>query len=998
MSEEEFAGFVARVRLEMDEASKNKTISNIEQARKAINDILKKIATEAGISTRTLVNKIGKELFEGIKDTLGSVDFSKAMKNWNIDKDLLPPNLVTRMRETWANALVKSMPPASNLSQTAQGIATVTANTSKYTEAQERVGQAVSQTTAETQNATQASDSYATSNQATAQAVNNTTTAVNSLNTTVTRTTATMGAGNGGGKGILNWLGLGGSGKGLGEIWKIAGGVSLATMIKQALQAIVQYFKQAIQEAQKFDRAVFTLQASIRAMQREGSPITMQGTSAIINDLKEAYKVFSTPDLVGGVSKGVMMLRQMKSSWEDLGIVLKQTAVLAVLAGQTYEETMEDMATAIATGYSRTIKRLGLAFGTAQLNIVSTEMYGRAFNMLDLAEKAAASATLIERQLSSYGIDVNTFAESYAGKIAEAEASLQDSKTTLGYELLPIWADIVSFVSSMVEGLLQANKLLKNLVNLLPGGESNAYNMGTPFQNFIHQNLGLGDLIFGLSNPLGVLTQQAVSYSMLKDLKKNNADQYQAIKDSLALAAVEDPENKVVKYFQGIIDILEDTGFQLEQVGILGEDTKERLNAFIEKFGMEIPEELSKVLAQYGGDLIDLQYEFQVDRAVMLLENEIKLARDLAEIRQDSLDRLADLEKDHEQRLEDIKYDYASREVNAKEDLDADLLNMDEDYQLALQQLEEDSQQELLDMENKFQNDLLSLRNKAFFDLEEAVRVGDARAAREILRKYRFDREEMLREQELRRQQGDNEELDRKYRLEREYLQRKARRIKDYNDQIEEYRRLLERKLEEEDIAYQKRVDEENERRKKEEDKRREADEERLRDLELNFRIRAFKMTTGYADLAKVDSAYFLGLIKWIEEIYGDNGILQGAAEGYFDFLALMNSGLFPSSTTPVTDDRAIEWYAKGGTFVAKRPTLIGVGESGDELVQVTPMADINRNINNIMDASLSTRSAQSIGGNAQIYITLSPDLRGRIIEDTLARLDSILESAERAE
>jgi hypothetical protein len=793
--------------------------------------------------------------------------------------------------------------------------------------------------------------------------------------------------------------------------------MKVGQFLKQMFQKVIQYMKEAIDKAIQFDQRLFALQAGIRALQRQGGDITFAGVTKDLNNLKETYKVFSEEDLVKGASKGIVMLRQMGITAQQTSSFLEASAKVAVIAGQSFEDTAEDLAIAIATGYSRTAKRLGLAYGPSQLNVVAAQMYGRSYKELAYAEKMAASMALIEKELAPYGQDIAEYAKTYVGELASANAKLEEAKIHLGEDLLPLWANIVDQVSVLVNGLLKADERIVKLVKVMTTA---AWNKDSSFGD----RAGAASLTALFANPLMISAWYSTWSRFVSVLDSINPDLIDKLQKHWETLANEKPNNAWYQLLNFLVHIGEDE-IDLSG-GPIGTDVLSNLDP---KALAEMSQADRVAFDTMWGNIFEKIRDLMYDKGQEIKNMDRELHRDLLDMEEEYWKDVGRLEEDHLKNLKELNEDETTAEQRAYDDLQADLVDMDEDYRDKLKELDIDAKNDALEREIEFQNDLQSLRDNAFFDLEEAIRTGDARQARMILRKYKFDREQMLKDQEIKRQEDARNNTSSLTNAEREYLQRKARRMQDYNDQIIDLRKQLEREREEENIAYLRRLEDEKEAYDQKIVDRHEQYVRELEDLDWRLQQEFDKFVYNQALEYGATQTLMDNLNKLIMNTFGPNGVQFNVMNGYYDWLAMKRAAAFgidlSDSNTQTLEDRALELlsstssvstpmsfadyatrvamgyysgghYAKGGTFVAKRPTVIEVGEQGEELVSITPISKISQGIGMKNDMSLSSEIQATLGGRARIEILLSPDLQGRIIENTLSNLDSIIEAAER--
>jgi hypothetical protein len=84
--------------------------------------------------------------------------------------------------------------------------------------------------------------------------------------------------------------------------------------------------------------------------------------------------------------------------------------------------------------------------------------------------------------------------------------------------------------------------------------------------------------------------------------------------------------------------------------------------------------------------------------------------------------------------------------------------------------------------------------------------------------------------------------------------------------------------------------------------------------------------------------------------------------------------------------------YAKGGSFIATRPTSALFGEAGPELVTITPLSQIGKGI------TPSAGSGRSAGMNKIVVdVNLSPDLEARVVAKSLDSAAEIVTQINRS-
>ncbi|MBD3268436.1 hypothetical protein GF373_17350, partial [bacterium] len=115
--------------------------------------------------------------------------------------------------------------------------------------------------------------------------------------------------------------------QGLGEVFKIAFGVSLGQIATRAVRDFVREIREGIQRSIEFSGEVARLNVNLRAFQRTGGDIQSTDLIAFIDRLSEKYRVFSERDIVNATQQSLNYARQ-------LDLTAKQTEDFIDLAAQ----------------------------------------------------------------------------------------------------------------------------------------------------------------------------------------------------------------------------------------------------------------------------------------------------------------------------------------------------------------------------------------------------------------------------------------------------------------------------------------------------------------------------------------------------------------------------------------------------------------------------------------------------------------------------------------
>jgi uncharacterized protein YukE len=387
-------------------------------------------------------------------------------------------------------------------------------------------------------------------------------------------------------------------------------------------------------------------------------------------------------------------------------------------------------------------------------------------------------------------------------------------------------------------------------------------------------------------------------------------------------------------YNQTILSVGEALGLVDNSLG----DTNDKLEDTIDdQKAMEA--EMADALETFEKDVEKIQSEAERDRE---------------DAHREHLRRLADLDLNYFRDVADINSDYDNRR------LERISRNQEDEYSA----------------EAAFQERMRSLREKYLYDLEDAVRVRDARKVLDLNRQYNMEREQRRRQFE-----DDQKEQQRRLEYDLAMLERERRmRLQD---------RALRLKQDRDDAALRL--------------KRELEDIDRIERYKLEALLKAF------AEEQKLNAENSQKVYDILAKYYGPGGAIEGLYKYYVGMVralqaavstAVMSANAFSSIKSPTVqssnlspaNSRALAGYAEGGTVVADKPTLAVFGEHGREKAEFTPLDRPGANVNKVFG---NPGVGQEMSGKAVIAISLTEGLQGKIIDDALGAAASLILSAE---
>jgi len=667
-------------------------------------------------------------------------------------------------------------------------------------------------------------------------------------------------------------------------IKQVAMGLGIYVSIASGIRAIVSILKEAIQLSITFNQNLFTLQVGIRAMQRSGLDITFQGMSDSIEKIRTEFKVFSTQDIVQGYSTAIVKMRQLGASQQQINNLMEESGKLAILSGQTIADVSQDISYAITTGYSRTLKNLGIAFSRQMLDAEAAAMGIKGtYNALDNSTKLLVAQSLIDRQLAGYANDISDFYKTQPGKIEMANAQLTESKTLLGDTILPLWADVVKYIANSVDGLFHVRDTMKQIWDNAQTGVLGKVLLEAV--NYMASLVGLGGQFRDILKDLGVIKIPALTISGI------NA-------------------NATEKAFSGLSDS------EIEQV----------ITAF---------------------DALKTDYETAYeDMEKKILDISQKTNQDLLNAQEQYNQKSLDLQTKYAQTLEDLATKNDRNNTDAYTTYQNDLISIQVDYQNSVVDLQEKYAQDEVNIETDLQRKLSELRDKAFLDLDGAIQNRDARQALSIIRQYNFDRDQAIKTaanaSQDRQTQFQQELADLKRQNEIKVQQRQV----EYQQKLAEIALEYQREQADALLAHQRDMadndkwltDERESIKKNQQDEIKDAQDalqQKLKDLGEAYATEYGMNEKLINSLEILWNEYYTNTETNIASLYSFAQDLQDYINGV-NLPPIGGNG----SGSGGGGGGTIHYvpFAQGGTFIAKKPMLAMFGEGGvPEKVTVTP-------------------------------------------------------------
>jgi len=789
-------------------------------------------------------------------------------------------------------------------------------------------------------------------------------------------------------------------------------GVSIVSMLRNA----GRWMSEAADKAIEFQRSLYLMEIGIRGLQKAGFDTTIQEWYDEINRFKEVFPILSEQEIVAGFSVAILKLRQYGAEQKQINRILEISAELAVAYGRDFGEMVNSVSGALTRGYFEALQNMGIAIGRINIFQEARKMgFTGAFTGLTEQQRFQIGLKVLEDNLKDIEDDIQGVGQEGEAafiRLRKAEADVIDSTRELGeawvegkIAFAELKADALEFLSAIPEGI----------ENLIKGLTLAAQKFSLIFQTYIHAvkgSLGLESDEEALKNINEI--SEAIS-ELDKQLVKVEIEGY-----FQALQRISDPEQ-----FKATLKYIEES-LSPRWKEILGVDEYEAVLKEIRR----ITRERDQILSDFSGPRsAALQYVRDMEEALSQLEN---IAPDLQEsyaeyqedllrserdhnekiidIRNDLNDKLLDIdanfreksldaERSYLQKVEDVNRDYANRVAAAYRKYNRGVADAQRDYRQAE-----------LNAERDFQKEMRRLREDYLMDLEGALRERNALQVIQLSRQYEVDK---------RRREEDfqDEKDDRK----REYEQRLEDLRTALQDELAEAARARDERLAQLAEELQARLAALAEEREAEKEEARQKWLERVAEEDARWEEEKKKIDERFKDrVAQLIEQ--LDVLKGLtdEELeylrtalggfWGDvivdaanasaeiatavNGIVTSLATAIS--LLLLYKGLqqtikaypgippgsFPRGSTPLPPS-----FAKGGTFIATKPTTIEVGEAGDEFVSIIPMNKLSTNVeglNSGLPNGVFNSGSKAMNGRLAIELFLSSGLEGKIVDQAL--------------
>jgi hypothetical protein len=720
----------------------------------------------------------------------------------------------------------------------------------------------------------------------------------------------------------------------LGGIIRNAFSFFLGGSIFAMVMRLINGFQELIRVGEEYSMVIYRLGVSINQLQRRGMDITIKSEIALIKELQAQYTTFSTRGLIGAVAAVQMLTRNFGFNQEQIKKTIQLSMDLALVQGKDVAETAKQLALFYSSGYGEGLQHAGLAVNRMTvLNEAHRMGLKKSYMQLTEVERATAAYNLVTRQSADLHEDAVKIQESLIGKIKEQRSAIENVTNEIALKALPIelaWLKVKLMLTQATMEWIQAEEYAREF----------AEKQGKSFIPFI---------------------------------KLPGEQEY--VKQKM-----EEQRAKWEEMLSETLNVSPDLNLDL------GDD----------QAAADARAKLGDLIIKVWDDLQEAQKDHNAKEQELAKDNADKLT----EIENDAADDRVQAWAEYAKDVEDIEKDLADTIAGYMLDASREATDLDREYNISIEDANRKFHEQEIKAERDHQEAMRRLREEFLFDLEDALRERDALQVLRLIRRYNLDKEQLQR-------QSDEEAKERQesYRNELEDLRKK------HEEQERENQLSLQRQIDDANAAAeQKRQDaldnwiaESDAIDAKEAElleKEKSAYIVRQLELDLDLKARQDKILAAFGNEIGVTGTSLDQVAQLFTSYLGKQGVVASVIDEYIAKLseaanatsanvesmiaslqalqavaASVPGAALPSTPLPPGATIAPTGHAKGGTFLATKPTWALYGEAGAEYATFTP----------------ASKSNGGLGGSATIELMLSPDLEARITDNTLGEVAIVM-------
>lgn len=555
---------------------------------------------------------------------------------------------------------------------------------------------------------------------------------------------------------------------------RIALGAIVAMIVFQAIQAIQNFFRSAVQGASDLEMGIYRLAKAERSLSEAGIEISPQGMQEGMEELQKQFNFLSNVDITKLLGNVSLLTKELKLN-EDQIIQLSKAIVYLNINSQENEDilqTSQKVITAMITGQARGVAALGLSFSDNALQAKAMEMgilkAGEAVSKLTDAQKAQVKLAIT---IDTAGLDnaqqamqdIIDYENTFEGKTNTLKSTWEDFTASLGQFINPILESFTSIANIAIPKIQAITVTIENLVIKWMSYMAGVYaaivalfsggGIQGAIQSFVatfQQNMQvLNDMFFpaSLAEKVDTVTasvddltdsmadlQAAMGEAKFDDLLKD-LEEFQQKATSL----INDFNTKIARMFQDFnLDRkrdLEDYNRDVQQVH---DDFARRRAEAEQKYRnneldaeAKFQERLRQLRERFLYNLEDALHERDA-RQVLRLIREYQMEKQ-GLINEEALRKEAAI-REHQAEMDRLRQEEADRLRLMAEEFELKQQRAAEDFAIKLERERQEHEQDMADLKTRIDERLKLFAEKLAEEL--GLREGGADAIYQLLQKY----------------------------------------------------------------------------------------------------------------------------------------------------------------------------------------------------------------------------------------------------------------------
>ncbi|MHA2079511.1 MAG: hypothetical protein ACW99X_18125 [Candidatus Thorarchaeota archaeon] len=431
---------------------------------------------------------------------------------------------------------------------------------------------------------------------------------------------------------IANLTNLGNVGK---YVFGTVLGIGAVQALRQATRAFLDFAKEILRRGTEMTEVIFTLEVAIRGLQRMGLDTTIASWTEQIQKLKKEFPFFPKREFMEGASLAALMTREFGFTADQIGEIVRMSAILAQITGKDLLESVRGITFAIGSGYFESLQRAGVNISRAVVkNEALAQGYEGVYNELEPTIRASVTYSVIQKNLAAIQEDASRKVETFAGQVQILTSRMEDLKNLFG--------ETVTASDSLIGTLETLNELLGEIQRIYDALAGLDVDIFAPMRAFLGLDKIIRD-IEALTASLKALANAIEALGKVSGVLRQLAGALATVSRAFGF---ED--------FANTLEDVEELLFNIHRsLGNLAE--QEEVDIPIKVGGVEFTaEEYQEILdatRELQEGIVDIE-EDAVKKRIDIMED---WARDTARLRQKHDQKMEDLAEDHQRKLDDIE-------------------------------------------------------------------------------------------------------------------------------------------------------------------------------------------------------------------------------------------------------------------------------------------------------------------------------------------------------